>query len=248
MTRIGIAAESVSDVRRIARLADRMVVETVDWIPDEMLPDYRTWVGVSGASWIDLHKAQTIAFEKGLRLYGHFNGEPGAVDAHMHRATLMLFAAEEQPPEVVVVVRDLDDQGPARRRGWADASRARDWPFQLVAALPDPEMEAWLVSAWRVENDTDASALDAVRTRIGFEPQRTPERLTSRNEADKRDAKRVLRELCEGGPSGDERWASARPQRLREFGAGCGLSAFLDDVQTKLVPCVAGVGPKRTSV
>ncbi len=86
MTRLGIAAESIGDVQLLTHMSDRIVVEAVPWIEPEVLDAYRTWCGVGEADWLDVHDAFRRARAQKLPLYGRFEGEPGALDARMHRA------------------------------------------------------------------------------------------------------------------------------------------------------------------
>lgn len=72
MTRLGIVAEGAVDVRRITGLVDRVLVRDVDWVEDQTIEAYRTWVGVGGEAWLDLHGARDLARARGLRLSAPF--------------------------------------------------------------------------------------------------------------------------------------------------------------------------------
>lgn len=236
MMRLGVAGESESDVAKVTALADRLVEEGVDWIDPEVIDAFRRWCGLGDSAWVDLHKVQRLARRKGLRLYGHFDGEPGALDASMHRALLVLFALESTPPSVVVVARDIDGQD-ERRAGFEQALGERTWPFEVVGALAAPEIEAWLIAAWTPETAADHAALKEVRAQLGFDPTSSPERLTSGKRTDKKETKRILDLLCATGRSAEERWEDTPlDERLLSAGRRCGLADFVDGIRDKLLP------------
>lgn len=241
MTRLGITAESTSDVRLLEGLVDRILVARIDWIEPEVLDAYRTWCGPEGEDWLRLGKATKRARERGFGgLYGRFDGEPGAEEALMFRAVFLLFAEEDVPPEALVVHRDTDGKGPERRRGF-ELAAAREWPFAAVLAFPDPEMEAWLVATWSAEDDGDRRAHEAVRERLGFDPILEPHRLTSGRKTDKRDSKKALDQLCAQGRSAADRWETLEMDQLTRAATTCGLTDFLRGVVDVLVPLVSGV-------
>lgn len=232
MIRLGVAGEAAGDVRRANGLVDRLIMEGADWITPELIAEYRAWCGVDGAAWLDVHRARDLARAAGLRAYGHFNGEPGATDALLHRAILMLFAWEGgrpgSRPDAVIVVRDQD--GEDRRTGFAQARDERPWPFRIVAALPQPEMEAWLIAAWRPSDEADVQKLEEPERKLGFDPVTTPERLTSTGSGPK-DAKQIAAAL----DATDAGWDAAPLPRLRDA-TGCGLQAFMEAVESEIVP------------
>lgn len=245
MTPIGVAAESAGDTWIVQALVDRMLVEGIDWVEPEVLPFYRDWCGVMGAPWLDLHGAYRLARELGLRIYGHFDGAPGADDAHMHRAALLLFAEEDEPPKAVVIARDLDGE-PDRARGFHQAVEAGIWPFVIAGALAQPEIEAWQIAAWDAEDEPERRRLAGLRGELGFDPCAQPERLTSKSQTDPGDAKRILEVLTTTGRDARARWADAPVARLESAGARCGLADFVRDVRDRVVPVVSGLPASPT--
>lgn len=146
---IGIAAESEGDTRIVQGLVDRMLIEEIEWVADTFeacrkpilddgLSPCRSWRGVQGSAWLDLHRVSDLARKRGLRIYGRFDGEPGAEDARMHRAALLLFAEEDEPPKAVVIARDMDRKD-AKRILAVLTSAGRDastrWAEVAVARL-----------------------------------------------------------------------------------------------------------------
>ncbi|XXX74102.1 hypothetical protein WMF30_41290 [Sorangium sp. So ce134] len=245
---VGIAAESAGDARLVQSLVDRMLVDGIAWVKEtfeacrgsmaDPLSPCRSWRGVEGSGWLDVHRASDLARERGLRIYGSFGGVPGEESARMHRAVLVLFAEEDDPPRAVVIAQDLDDR-PERAKGFEQAVAAGSWPFEVVTgALPEPEIEAWLIAAWIPEDEPERRRLAALRGELGFDPCTKPERLTSKNEADRKDAKRVLGVLTSAGRGADARWADVPVERLETHGAACGLARFVREVRERFVPVV----------
>lgn len=232
MIRLGVAGEASGDVRRVSGLVDRLIMEGADWITPEVIAEYRTWCGPDGAAWLDIHRAWKLAQGARLKIYGQFNGGPGATDAQMHCAILMLFAWEgggqARRPEAVIVARDQDSED--RRTGFEQARDERRWPFKVVAALPQPEMEAWLIAAWRPSGGEDVRRLEEVRRRLGFDPVAAPERLTSTGNGPK-DAKQIAEEL-----GVTEAGLQDAPLERLSGADGCGLAPFVASVRAEIVP------------
>lgn len=245
---LGVAAESVGDVRIVQTLVDRVLIGEICWVAETFeacrasmedgLASCRSWRGVEGSGWLDLHRASDLARERGLRIYGSFAGDPGEADARMHRAALLLFAEEAEPPAAVVIARDLDRRS-ERAGGFAQAVAAGSWPFEVViGALAEPEIEAWLIAAWIPEDDSERKRLAALRGELHFDPCAKPEQLTSKNEADRKDAKRVLAVLTTTGRDALARWEDVPLERLEAHGGACGLARFVREVRERLVPIV----------
>ncbi|WP_437644759.1 hypothetical protein [Sorangium sp. So ce362] len=88
------------------------------------------------------------------------------------------------------------------------------------------------------EDDSERERLAALRGELHFDPCAKPERLTSKNPADRKDAKRVLTVLTSAGRGADARWADVPVERLEANGVACGLARFVREVQERLVPVV----------
>ncbi|MCB9690240.1 MAG: hypothetical protein H6736_00345 [Alphaproteobacteria bacterium] len=229
MTRIAVAAESRGDAGWIHDLIDRVLVEAVKWLEPEQLPYVRSY---PDDLQLDLHHAFQRARAKGLSVYGHFRGEPGASDAQMFRAALALLADEYQPPDAAVLSRDLDDD-PDRRRGLEQARAAAEWPFAVLGALANPEIEAWQVAAFEPDSEDEREILKSLRKDLGFQPHEHPERLTSTHDASLKDAKRVCKILF-AHRDAREAWLQVPLERLVERGDSCGLADFIADARSAL--------------
>ncbi|MBT9556441.1 MAG: hypothetical protein IV100_10450 [Myxococcales bacterium] len=222
-----IAAESEPDARLVSALADRALAAAVPWAADN-IDTLREWVGLDGDTWVDVHCIKNVAKAKGIKGHGHFGDEPGQPDAAMARKLFLLANLETPQPSIVVLVRDADQQD-ERRRGFEQAATEKRWPFRPVLALATPEIEAWVLSALH-GNEAYNPVLKPLRSDLGFDPTRHPERLSSTS-GNHRDAKSVLasiepnRETARGG-------LEDRPlDALRSYGA-CGLGTFIEHFET----------------
>jgi hypothetical protein len=232
-----VAVEDRGHFDAATRLADRVLQDALPWCAD-ILDTLRRWgTGPDERPWHYLTKAYEAARERGLKPYGHFDGEPGKPDAAMVRAQLLLFQADLADGlqiDGVMLARDIDDD-PDRAEGFTQALASK-WPFPVVVALCVPEVEAWLVAGFEAEDASQNERLIAERKHLGFSPPREPHRLSSRKRQDRKDAKAVLDRLCAADHDRRQRCLEAPIAVLHERGRACGLHDFLDEVRTKLVP------------
>ncbi|AUX35650.1 MULTISPECIES: hypothetical protein [Sorangium] len=88
------------------------------------------------------------------------------------------------------------------------------------------------------ESAGDVRIVQTLRGELHFDPCTKPEQLTSKNEADRKDAKRVLGVLTSTGRDALARWADVPLERLEAHGGACGLARFVREVRERLVPLV----------
>ncbi|WP_437950837.1 hypothetical protein WME98_08565 [Sorangium sp. So ce296] len=95
-----------------------------------------------------------------------------------------------------------------------------------------------LIAAWIPEDDRERKRHAALRGELHFDPCTKPEQLTSKNEADRKDVKRVLAVLTTTGRDALVRWADVPLERLEAHGGACGLARFVRELREHLVPIV----------
>ncbi len=131
--RFAVAVEDRGHFAAATRLADRVLVDALPWC-DGILDTMRRWgTGPDERPWHSLTKSYRAARERGLKIWGHFDGEPGLSDASMVRAQLLIFQADQVEGEqidAVVLARDLDDD-PERALGFQQVLTQR-WPFPVL--------------------------------------------------------------------------------------------------------------------
>jgi len=242
--------EAASDFRIAAGLVDRVLREQgAPWVGDN-IDEYpeaiREWVTDGDKYFFDIHRLDAYRRELGNPRIpqGRFDGEPGAPGALMARTVFHLLrqmsrrAKADTQVDAVLIVWDMDDQGSKRRRGLHQArEEARQWaPFTIVFGCPDPMREAWVLAGYLPASSDEQAKLDALRQDLGFAPCEEAHRLGAKDEHAKRSAKRVLQLLTSGDGSREERcWLETPLDVLRARGSNSGLTAFLGEVEERLV-------------
>jgi len=231
--RFAVVHEAEADFHTATELADRVLMEVIDWLDEHLIAEQREWIGTVPVERRLTWKAiPQMAREAGIRAHGHFDGKPGEADAAAARRAILYLKAAVPDLTAILLVRDQDDQ-PERRIG-LDQARGQDHGgMVIVVALAVVEREAWVISGF------DPQVL-------GFDPRLRSHELTAcKNDQAPRSPKRVLRQLC-----GDDRhrerhfWTTTPLERLRERGGENGLAAYLQEVRDRLARLIGHV-PQR---
>jgi hypothetical protein len=240
VVRLALVGEDEGHFIAATALVDATLLEKVDWL-DGWIEHCRSWGGIRPEErWYkydpnDANDLRPLVLD-GVRVsvHGHIDGAPLKPEAGMWRRVLMLLSHCESPPDVVVLVRDMDGRQ-SRRDGMEQVRGAFAWPFRVVVAAPEPEVEAWHVSGFVAEDDDERKTLDILREELSFNPTTEPQRLTSHPNNAKTDAKLVLARLC--GVDADRRLHCLHDRsRLRARGTSTGLTEFLDEIEERVVP------------
>jgi hypothetical protein len=239
MTVIAFVGEDENHFRVVTALIDAALVESFDWLRD-ILDSCRAWRGLSSADhWYkysreDVHDLRPLTIDGvTIKPQGRIAGEPLKPEASMWRKVLLLFCHANPRPDIVVLAHDLDGY-PDRRAGIEQVRDGLAWPFVIVAATPEPEIEAWIVSGFTPRNDDERVRLEHVRRDLSFDPTLQSHRLTSHPNDAPTDAKRVLSRLCEHDRERED--VCLDRSVLRPRGALNGVQAFLDEVDQRIVP------------
>jgi hypothetical protein len=237
---VGIACEDDGHFSAIIRLVDHELVMAHSWL-DGIVENCRSWRGVrQGELWYkydpkDADDVRPIEVGgKRISPQGHIAGEPLKPEAGMWRRVLLHFCHVEPRPNLVILVRDLDGY-PERWGGLTQVRNGLTWPFAIVVAAPQPEIEAWRVAGFVPNDVRERRELDALKRDLSFDPTTESHRLTSHPNDVATDAKRVLERLC--GNDRERRDAClAVHSRLYERGCKNGLAPFLDEIDQCVVP------------
>ena len=240
MQRWGITAESPGDAELVCALGDAVAAELAEWLEGQ--PEvFRTWCGLGQSVFLDLHAATDLARQRGVRIFGHFQDGPGKLDAQLYRNVFALFADEDDPPAIIVVSHDTDEET-ERIEGFSQAFSDRSWPFTPVHAAAHPELEAWLLAAFVPRDEEEERRLAAVKQELGFDPTADAAELKSGDETAKRNAKRILALLCDY-PEARARFLAAPLDLLRRRGSSSGLSDFLHHFRAAIAPHLGAPPP-----
>lgn len=230
---IGLCCEDHGHFRTATCLVDRTLAEELG-LDDATVAHRRTWAGYDPGPW-SKYSPDHARRLRPARRHGHIGGRPQEPEAAMWRNVLLLFVDAKPRPDVVILARDLDGE-PRRLRGFHQVRDHLPWPFPVLLAAAEPEVEGWVVCGFEPADPTETQALLAVRRDLGFDPRLESHRLTSHPNAAKTDAKRVLARLL-----GDAQWDTCLRDRvrLRERGAANGLAEFLAQIDQHIVPLFA---------
>lgn len=239
MTLIAFAGEDENHFRVVTALVDDALVTSIDWVRD-VLDSCRTWRGLHDEErWYkyapeDAYDLRPLTIG-GLTIkpQGRIAGEPLKPEASMWRKVLLLFCHRDPRPDIVVLARDLDGHL-ERRDGLEQVCSGLVWPFAIVAATPEPEIEGWIVSGFVPQNDDEQHRIEQLHGELSFDAALHSHRLTSRPNDAPTDAKRVLARLCNDDPEREH--ACLAREVLHQRGASNWARAFLDDVDQQVPP------------
>lgn len=264
MMAIAIVAEDSLGEAVVQRFVDRKLAGGVSGIDGGNIEWFRRFVtGDEVGSWRCKSLGARLKTPQGWGrgrvpsvTLGHFGGEPGGLDARMHRRFFHFFQTEpvwdeDDRERVLVIARDEDKVGAERHEGFKQAYShfkkaypEADRRFAVILALAKPEIESWALAGYEIENDDEKTKLKGIRKDLGFDPTLKGERLTARNpKEDTKDAKRVFEVLTAGDSGRADRCLDADFSRLRERGKEIGLANFLDQLEVKVVHKLAGGRP-----
>jgi hypothetical protein len=241
--RFAVVHEAEADFWTATELADRVLVDAIDWLDEDLLADQRQWMAEEAEgrrlTWKGIKR---LTQEAGIRAHGHFDGEPGLPDAAAARRAILYLLAKIPDLKAIVLVRDQDDE-PERREGLEQARRQDHSGLVIVVGLAVVERECWVISGFEPEEESESSRLDAERRNLGFDPRLASQALTAcKDDNATRSPKRVLRELAGGNGDRERRcWTHSSLAVLRERGDGNGLAAYLNEIRDRLAQLIGHV-------
>jgi hypothetical protein len=240
-----VVCEASADLRIAAELADRVLCQEIDWIDSESLEFYRLWRGLEdGHSHIEWHWIDPLAKRYNIKVHGHFEDRPGALDASMTRKALLLLTRAQRTPDAVVLVRDTDGRE-ERRRGLEQARSSSQWPFAIILAVAHTKRECWVLAGFDPCSESEEHILAELNRELGFDPRVRAEELTAAAPNAPRNAKRVLERLVAGNQDREEEcWVACDLETLAERGRLTGLADYLREVRERLVPLFTNRGPQ----
>ncbi len=235
--RFFVIHEARADFDLATELADRVMIFEVAWLDESLLDSQRTWIG-EALTWKSIPER---ARELGIRVHGHFDGEPGQADAAAARRAILYLLRQHDPVEAILLIRDQDDQ-PERRKGLEQARKASETQVRVVIGLAIPERECWVLCGFDPRDDAERMSLDAERQNLGFHPCRESHQLTAcKDDRAKRSPKRVHRELIGANWEREkECWTATPLPVLAERGLANGLKDYLEEIKDRLVPLITG--------
>lgn len=233
--------EAPADFETATELADRVLLEKIDWLEPELMDTQRTWLGEeSPGVRLTWKTIPTRAREAGIFVRGRFDGEPGLPDAKAARRAIAYSMHVFSDISAIVLIRDADDQ--IQRRDGLEQARAANPNCRIVIGLAVCERESWVLSGFVPQDADEQARLREETQKLGKSPCEYPELLTAmKDDTALRSPKRVLAALT-GGDKDRERdcWRTTPLATLRSRGSKNRLLEFLEEVQVRLAPQISG--------
>jgi hypothetical protein len=223
--RFAVVFEAPADFPTATELADRVLVESIEWLDEDQLEYQRAWVRELGGTPLTWTQVKKMALDAGIAAIGFFGGDPAEPDARAARRAILYLRYALPDLAGVMLIRDQDDQ-PGRRAGLEQARRQETGRLPVVVGLAIVERESWVISGFDPRDDDETSRLETERKKLGFDPRMRSHELTAcKDDNAKRSPRRVLRELC-GSDADRERccWRETLLATLHDRGAENGLS------------------------
>ncbi len=244
-----VIVESSADARTATKLAERVLVEKVDWLEPDLLENLFQWQGLEEKTehscWKDIGSIIECAKASGLhipRYRDHRNTEPlkadGASAMKILNLIRLLHRKRNRQIEAVIFIRDLDNQ-PERRQGIEQARRLAHMEQQpkleIIIGTADRMREAWVLNGFIPSNSEEIRILEDIKTKLKFDPCADAHKLRSNSweEPDRVRNPKVVVERLTGGDSLREQlcWEETSLELLRAKGKHTGLTAYLHEIE-----------------
>jgi hypothetical protein len=238
--RFAVVHEAEADFHTATELADRVLMEAIDWLDEYQIAYQREWVGtVPGGHRLTWKTIAKLARETGIRAHNVPFGEPHKSDAAAARRAILYLKEAIPGLKAILLIRDQDND-PERRIGLEQARGQDHGGMVIVVGLAVVTREAWVISGFDPQDGEETARLEAERQVLGFDPRLKSHELTAHGDDQAtRSPKRVLWRL-----SGDNRererscWTDTPLERLRKWDGENGLAAYLHEVRDRLAPLI----------
>ncbi|WP_295614464.1 hypothetical protein [Chamaesiphon sp. GL140_3_metabinner_50] len=210
MIEVIVIVEGRMDAVTATKLAERVLVEKVDWLEQESLQHLFQWTGLDSGSeyscWKDTNDIIDRAKKAGIpmpRFLGH--GKTGSLKADGAAAMKivnlikLLHLKEHRKIAAVLFIRDLDNQ-PERRRGIEQARSEhedRQPQIEIIIGTADRMREAWVLNGFIPSDLEEKRILAQLKTKLTFDPCEEAHKLRD-DPGEDRNPKLVVKKLTDG--------------------------------------------------
>jgi hypothetical protein len=248
-----VIVESCADAETATRLAERVLLEKVDWLELDLLQNLFGWSGLEMRTlcscWKDIPSIIEQAKQSGLpfpKYLGHSRKGTLKADgaAAMKILNLIRLLQHKNSREIraVLFIRDLDSQ-PDRKKG-LERARAEDHdrqpPLKILIGTADRMREAWVLNGFEPLQPEERKILQEITAQLTFDPCKEAHRLrsNSRDDPDRMRNPKVILDLLTNHDQSREQqcWEKTDLNLLRTRGVETGLTDYLQEVEQRLVP------------
>lgn len=241
-----VIVESSADARTATKLAERILVEQIDWLEPDLLQNLFRWSGLEEETehscWRDIRDIIERAKQSGLHL-PRFRGhtQNGAIKADGAAAIKILklvqFLQKTRQIKAVVFIRDLDNQ-PERREGieQARSEHINQLPkLEIVIGTADRMREAWVLNGFIPSNKAEEQILKKIKKQLTFDPCKESHKLSSTSPERIKDPKVVVEKLTRNDMKREQQcWEETSLNYLREIGVYTGLTTYIHEIEQRL--------------
>ncbi|MEW6496142.1 MAG: hypothetical protein AB1589_27025 [Cyanobacteriota bacterium] len=249
MTEFIVIVESDADARTATKLAERILIEKVDWLDDDNLQYFFQWSGLQNGTqhscWKYLGKiideAKALGY-KPARFLGHNRDgipykEYGATSDKVLK--LVRFLQKTRQIKAILLIIDLDNK-PERRNGLyqARSEHINGKPkLEIVIGTADRMREAWVLNGFIPSNQEEERILEEIKNELKFDPCIESHRLRERNGI--RDPKEVVKKLTGVNMEREQQcWEETSLELLRGRGIHTGLTDYICEVEQRLIKII----------
>jgi hypothetical protein len=255
MIEVVVIVESRMDAVTAKKLAERVLVEKIDWLEEDNLQYLFKWTGLESGTehscWKDIKDIIDRAEKDGIpkpRYLGH--GKTGKLKADgaaalkILKLSKLLHHKNQREIAAVIFIRDVDNQ-PERKQGIEQArlEYTEDRPYvEIVIGVADRMREAWILNGFTPLNVEEKQTLAQIKANLSFDPCEEAHRLRDES-GEERNPKLVLKRLTGGNISREQQcWEETDLEILRSRGANTGLQEYLHEVEQRLISILVRVG------
>ena len=254
MIEVVVIVESQGDAITATKLADRFLVEKVEWLEHETLEYSIKWrgldVGSTYSCWKDVNDIIDRAKKAGIhfpRFRSNRRTDTLKADGARAMKVLNLVRCLQRSQEIngILLIRDLDHQ--QERRTGIEQARAEHTDIspklEIIIGAADRMREAWVLNGFVPIDAQEKQALADLIDLLKFDPCEEAHRLraTSLDEPDRiRNPKVVLEKLTDGDKNREQQcWEETELEILRARGRNTGLTDYLEEIENRLLVILA---------
>ena len=246
-----VIVESSADARTATKLAERLLVEKIDWLEPELLQHLFQWSGLEAGTenscWKnidDITKRFSDKFKfPTIRSNGKFKSDGQSANKIMKLISFLQYK-QKRDIKAVIFMRDLDSQ-PERREHIEQARLEhinRQPKLAIIIGTPDRMREAWVLNGFIPSKQDEEQILKEITTQLTFNPCEESHRLRSNSltEPDRLRNPKVVVEKLTGGKMEREQqcWEETSLELLRKNGVETGLTAYINEIEERLIPII----------
>jgi hypothetical protein len=247
MSEFCVIVEDRADFQTATHLAERVLLEKIDWLERDYIPGLFRWNGLEEntdySRWQDIRQIIDQFKQRGLtvpRYLGFAKDGPfkadGAAASTVLKFIRVLQRKKQRDIKAVVLIRDVDTQ-PERKAGLRQA-REEQVDLRIVIGVADPKREAWVLNGFEPLTPKEKRLLREITEQLTFHPCEEAHRLrasASKEPERQRNPKIILEQLTGGDYSRESQcWEETSLDILLSRGEHTGLAEYIKEVETEL--------------